>query len=295
MDFQNIVLPYEPSLIESLEGRDAELIVHVGDVSEIVPAADDVLSSRNRLGSIVARTDRTLDLLDFSEEWEGIPVTLYSPGPGSFRDLQRKYDLVHRLNLRPFFPADGKEAVVGLQTLASTGLQCGVDFNVDSPNWDALIDLATYVILMTTSHAEVEPFSYLVEKYDPHDFNDWSSAYFDDPNDFLHLDSRGRPALTYADLAAGKFIAENISGVDAMEVCERLEEEKRAWRRYFLENLPCSTCEGWRVCLGKFERLIDESGLCPAAPFFTEMLDILDQKYFEIDNRENQPQQEEAN
>ncbi len=295
MDFQNIVLPYKPSIIEALEGRDAELIVHVNDISEIIPAADDILSSRNRLGSIVVRTDRTLDLFDLDEGWETIPVTLYSPGPGSFKELQQKFDLIHRLNVRPFFPADNKEAVVGLQTLSSTGLQCGVDFNVESPSWEALTDLMTYAILRTTSHANVEPFSYLIENYDPHDFNDWSSVYYDDSNDFLHLDSQGRAALTYSDLASGNFIAEDISGVDSMEVCPQLEEKKRAWRRYFLENLPCSTCEGWRACLGKFERLIDESGVCPAAPFFTEMLDILDQKYFEIDNRENQPQPEETN
>ncbi|MBN1574317.1 MAG: hypothetical protein JW984_14050 [Deltaproteobacteria bacterium] len=295
MDFQNIVLPYEPSLIEALEGRDAELIVHVNDISEIVPAADDVLSSRNRLRSIVVGTDKTLDLLDFSGGWETIPVILYSPGPGSFKDLQQKFDLIHKLNLRPLFPADNKEGVVGLQTLSSTGFQCGVDFGFESPNWEALTDLMTYAILMTTSHANVEPFSYLIENYNPHEFNDWSSVYFDDPKDFLHLDSQGRAALTYSDLASKNFIAENISEVDSMEVCLQLEEKKRAWRRYFLENLPCSTCEGWRVCLGKFERLIDKSGLCSAAPFFKEMLDILDQKYFEIDNRDSQPQQQEMN
>jgi hypothetical protein len=153
----------------------------------------------------------------------------------------------------------------------------------------------TYSILMTTSHANVEPFSHLSEKYHPHEFNDWGPVYFDDPKSYLHMDSAGRFALTSADLKNEIFIAENISEVDSMEECPRLEEIKKGWRRYFLENLPCSTCVGWRACLGKFERLIDKSGVCPAATFFTEMLDILDQHYFQIENRDPQHQAEEMN
>jgi hypothetical protein len=295
MDFQNIVLPFNRSLIDTIANRQAELIVHINDISEIVPAADDIISSGNQIHSIVLRTDKTLDILEFSDQWETIPVTLFSPGLGIFRDFQQKFDLIHNLNVRYFFPADSVQAILDLQTLSATGFECGVDFEVDKPKWEALIDLMTYSILMTTSHANIEPFSHLAESYHPHEFNDWTSVYFDDPNSFLHLDSRGGVALTSADLKSGIFIAENISEVDSMVECPRLEEINKAWRRYFLENLPCSTCVGWRACLGKFERLIDKSGACPAATFFEEMLDTLDQRYFEIDNRDDQPQPEEMN
>ncbi|MEJ2067739.1 MAG: hypothetical protein P8Y09_07295, partial [Deltaproteobacteria bacterium] len=236
MDFQNIVLPYNQSLIDTLVNRQADLIVRINDVSEIVPAADDIISSGNHIHSIILRTDKTLDTIEFSEEWETIPATLFSPGLGVFRELQHKFDLIHNLNVRYFFPADSKEAMLGLQTLSATGFECGVDFEVEKPDWEALIDLMTYSILMTTAHANVEPFSYLAENYDPHEFNDWGSVYFEDPNDYLHLDSAGRVALTSADLKNEVFIAENVSEVDKMDECPRLEEINTGWRRYFLEN-----------------------------------------------------------
>jgi len=295
MDFQNIVIPYKQSLFDVLAGKGVELVVHVNDISEVVPAADDAVSSGNQLHSIVLTTDKTLDLVQFTEELESIPLTLFSSGLGSFRDIHQKFDLIQKLNIRPFFPADKVESIIALQTLSSTGFRCSVDFMVAKPNWEALTDLMTYAILMTTSHADIDPFAYLTENYDPHNFNDWSSVYFNDPKNFLHLDSQGRPALTYDDLANENFVAKNISEIDSMDECPQLEEKKWAWRCYFLENLHCSTCPGWRVCLGKFEKLIDKSGGCPAAPFFTEMLDVLDQRHFQVDNLDSQPQEREMN
>ncbi len=222
MDFQNIVIPYKQSLLDILSGKDIELIVHVSDISEVVPAKDDTLSSGNQLHSIVLKTDKTLDLVPFTEEWESIPITLFASGLGNFRDIHQKFDLLQRLNVRPFFPSDKKDSIIALQTLSSTGFHCGVDFMVDKPNWEALTDIMTYAILMTTSHADIEPFKYLTENYNPHDFNDWISVYFDDPKSFLHLDSRGRPALTYDDLANENFVAKDMSEIDSMVECPQL-------------------------------------------------------------------------
>jgi hypothetical protein len=67
------------------------------------------------------------------------------------------------------------------------------------------------------------------------------------------------------------------------EVCgERYEVgSMRERERFFYEATDCAACEGWRICLGKYEKLEDKTG-CQS--FMTEWLNVVENLKFVIRN-----------
>ena len=142
-------------------------------------------------------------------------------------------------------------------------------------DWEALADLATYAVLERTPHAAMEPFAFMVANYPASHRLDWGRVIFDDPRHFLHLDEAGRVALSQAELAEGRFVAHNLSEIEAPEEFPPIRERLRSWRHYFVDNHPCASCGGWRICLGKFSQDLAAKAGC--SEFFLEMIDLVRQ------------------
>jgi hypothetical protein len=136
-------------------------------------------------------------------------------------------------------------------------------------DWEALADLMTFAVLERTPHAAIEPFASIASHYDPSSFYEWGMIYFDDPRNFLHLDARGRVALSPSELLAGRFIAPSLSEIEAGEEYPARRERRHAWRRFFTDYHPCASCRGWRICRGKFAAELPHNQGC--ASFFEEM------------------------
>jgi hypothetical protein len=129
----------------------------------------------------------------------------------------------------------------------------------------------TYAVLGRAPHAPIEPFSFIASNYDSHLILPWGAIAFDDPAHFLHLDAQGRVALSCDELRQGVFIAPSIGGIDASTLSAAISERVNAWRRYFVDNHPCASCAGWKICLGRFsDDLPDDAG---CAKLFSELID----------------------
>jgi hypothetical protein len=250
MRYPALLCPHHPPLFDQLKGHD--IAVRIDRIEDVSRAAEEVCSRGGVLTCVAVETDRPLSALPIPDGWDGIPVALFAPGMGRYRDLSVNIQKLYDFKTHVYLPAGDAENLVSCRILASLGVTCCLVFNEREPDWTALADLMTYATFGPVPHAPVEPFHRIANHYSPGACLDWGALYFDDPREYLHLDSRGRVALSRHGLSNGLFIADHISSIRDPLENEGYVKGLKAWRRYFLEDHPCTLCEGWRICLGRF-------------------------------------------
>ena len=274
MGFPRIVCPDSEILLQSFTGLSVAL--RLNGCPGIAAGVEHVRKSGNTLFCVIVESDRPLADIEFDDRLQGIPLAVMAPSLGRFRDLARQLDRLRTLNLRVYLPCDHPENLTGLRILSSVGIHGCADFRNGGTDWEALADLATYAVLERTPHAAMEPFAFMVANYLPSDRLDWGRVSFDDPRHFLHLDEAGQVALSQAELAEGRFVAHNLSEIQAPAEFPPIRERLRSWRNYFVDHHPCASCGGWRLCLGKFSQNLAAQAGC--AEFFLEMIDLVRQQ-----------------
>jgi hypothetical protein len=141
-------------------------------------------------------------------------------------------------------------------------------------NWDSLADLASYALLGIVPHAAIEPFRYIASRYHPQERAEWDAVFFDDPVTYLHVSEAGEVALTRSDLREGRFLAPSPDKVTAETRNQAMENRRWIWHQFFLERARCASCEGWRLCRGRFAAQVERNPSC--SKFFVELLDVID-------------------
>lgn len=274
MKLPRIVCPYNKTLLRSLRGQ--ELAVRVRTTDHAEEAATCVRESGNGLFCVIVDARSPLADLELRDDLKDIPLAIMAPALGKFRNLVRILPILRGGNIRVYLPCDDPENIVGLRLLSSVGVHSCAVFGADMPDWDALADLMTFAVLERAPHAPIEPFEFIAGHYDPSSYLDWGALFFDDPRRFLHLDAKGRVALSPAELRAKRFVADNIGAIAAADEFPAIRERVEGWRRYFVENHPCAFCGGWKVCLGKFAGADTGNEGCGA--FFRELMDVARQR-----------------
>jgi hypothetical protein len=270
MNLPKIVCPHNKKLLRSLTG--CTLAVRVNNINTITTAAADVRESGNNLFCVIFEAKCPLDGIEFREDLKGIPLAIMATSLRKFRNLARHLKILRELNLRVYLPCDKPKNIVGLRILSSVGIHSCAVFGDGNQDWEALSDLMTYAVLERTPHAAIEPFTFIASHYDPSSYLEWGSFYFNDPKHFLHLDAEGRVALSYAELIKKRFVAESISEIVAADEFPAIEERIEAWRQYFVDDHPCASCGGWKICLGRFSVGMTENKGCEA--FFLETMEV---------------------
>jgi len=250
MSYPTLLCPHDPALFDPLKGHN--VAVRVDRPEDVCRAAEEVDSAGGILNRIIIETDRPLSALPIPGDWDGIPVALFAPEMGRYRDLSDTIQKLYDFKIHVYFPAGNAENLVSCRILASLGVTCCLAFDEREPDWTALADLMTYAAFGPVPHAPIEPFHHMASHYSPGACLDWGALYFDDPREYLHLDSRGRVALSRHGLTKGLFIADHISSIRDPLENEGYMKGLNAWRRHFLEDHPCILCEGWKICLGRF-------------------------------------------
>ena len=270
MSLQRFVCPNHEALLNSFTGR--AVAVRVDDPTHILDAVANVRRSGNELFCVVVQTERPLSELEFSDGQLDVPLAVMVPAMGDFRALARKVVGLRRPTLRVYLPSNDPDNLSALRILSSLGILACADLVADANDWEAIVDLMTYAVLGRRPHAPIEPFSYVAESYDPHSSIRWGSIAFDDPSRYLHLDEEGRVALSRDALRRGEFFADSIAALESPAAASVIADEANAWRRYFVDNHPCASCAGWRVCLGRFAENLPEDGGC--ARLFSELIEV---------------------
>ena len=125
----------------------------------------------------------------------------------------------------------------------------------EKADWERLTDLMYYALCGKAPHSPIEPFQYVYDMYDRNRLVDYGRVFFDEPVCFSTEIQRGDT----------EFHREN-------------------WQRFFYEPTPCAACEGWRICMGKYENLKDKSG---CRKFTTEWLNVIEELKMKTPNSFN--------
>jgi len=269
----NLVCPHNRKLFDSLKRQ--LITVRVNDPEKVFDAAQDVRESENRLFSVIVDTDRSLEDIVIPENWGGISVALFIARMGRFRHVRKKLERIRRLKVRVYLPCDDPENITSLQILSSVGVSVASRIIQEPHHWEPLLDLMTFAILGSAPHSPIDPFVFVADNFETGGAVDWRGIYFEDPNEFFHLDDQGRIALSHHELIAGDFVFDNPSDIDAREENPEYRRRTNPRERFFLTNHPCSRCPGWRVCMGAFV----QNGSAPdgCSEFATEMLEVVEQ------------------
>lgn len=269
MAYPRLICPYSTSLLGRIRGRN--LAIRLTDADLVSSAAESVRKSGNGLFCIILEMDKPLDAVKLGIGWGELPIALVVPSVGKFRGVARMLDQLKKLKVRVYLPCN-RNNLGSIRLLASVGISCCVTFDGSPVDWEELADLMTYAVLERTPHAPIEPFLYIAKHFEPLSRTDWGAVYFEDPLRFLHLDTEGRVALSRKDIAAKNYISTGVEKIgpetDFPVAADRLE----GWREHFVKNSSCSTCPGWRVCLGRCYQEHEDVARCSS--FFSEMIRV---------------------
>lgn len=271
MSLHILVCPFDEHLLSCLQRR--SIVIRLNDPQAIGHAAN-LVRRQNTLHVILLQSDDSLTSIPFQKEWADIPLAIYISKLDKFREFSNCLPLLHKLDVCIFLPEDAERSYTYVRILSSLGISSGLFFRNQNPNWEAMNDLMHYMVYGRIPHAPIEPFYYLITHYHPNKLTDLSSVYFDNPSHYLHINKGGQIALSYKELISGKFIANNIKQIDKIEQCPAYFDRLEGWRSFFLQEKGCAYCEGWRVCLGKFSHMTDDSYKCK--DFFIELMDAAD-------------------
>jgi hypothetical protein len=280
------VTPAREDLVGMLCGRAA--VIAAGGIEEAVAALGLLAGKNIELRCLLVRTKAPLASLALPKELENRPVALHPSRLGRFQDLVRVLPALRGLNARVYLSADDAQNITSLRILASLGVETVAALE-GAVRWDLVTDLMTYALLGIFPHAAMEPFRYIASRYSPQEPAEWEAVYFDDPFTYLHLDEKGRVALTRSHLREGRFIASSPAEVTAEARAAALEERRDSLRTHFLEATRCASCQGWRVCQGRFAARAAEDPSCSA--FFVELMDVVDRSRKQQGGKPKEPWQ----
>jgi len=249
MEWPKFVCPNERSLLETFQGQ--TFAVRIRSLDEARCAEANVRECGNTLFCAILESVIPLEAIEFSEDQKDIPLALFVTSIGKVRKFAKRLDLMRQSNMRVYVPANNQENLAGIRILSSLGIHTCAVIDGTGTNWEALIDLMTYAVLGRVPHASIQPFDFIASHYHPEAWTNWGRVYFDDVAEFLHLDAQGRVGLCHKDLMEGRFVAGSVGEIGDPSKFPAIKDRVQSWKRYFLENHPCASCPGWKICLGR--------------------------------------------
>lgn len=267
MNNQILVCPFDKKLISKLSQKAVIVRTHRFDD---IPHIHDCVNPSNQLLAVVVKTDLPLSRIPYQEDWGNMPIVIYASDLGLLREFLKKYEIVMKLNLNIFLPSSEGKTCINLHILSSLKICCGIHLDQGGVDWEQVNDLMHYALYSKTNHAPIEPFYYVAQNYHPRKYLDFNSVYFNDPSKYLHVNSQEQIAFTEEELSQGQFFAEGLESLAGMNDHEEYQKRLRAWQDYFLDLGECSSCEAWRICLGKFAESVKQTA--PCKKFFSELM-----------------------
>lgn len=267
-----LVCPFDEKLLGQM--HDENLVVIAPSVEQIPDVYRISSDRKNRVRCVVVSTKGSLASVPFHESWKGIPIAIYAEELGPFKEFLSKMQLIRDLNIRFYLSSGHKENFTALHVLASLHLNCGVAFDEQEIDWEALNDLMTYSVYGKVQHGPIEPFKYITTQYHPEKYTEFNTVYFDNPHIYLHLDKDANIAVSRKDLQKGNFIASGYNELDKIKANPKYEEALNHWQSFFLKENGCAFCQSWRVCMGTFVDKVESNPGCQK--FFADMMDAAD-------------------
>lgn len=278
-----LVCPFNERLLSKLKQR--AIVIHSDDFN-IIRYINKEVNTSNKLHAIKLQTDKPVSEIPFLEEWMNIPLAIYAPQLGDYKEFLHRLSLIRKLNLRIFLTSQIDFNFVALRILSSFNISCGLYFNEEPFNWDAINDLMHYAVYNQTKHAPIEPFHWLISHYLPVEYLDYNIVYFNSPIKYLHLNETGQISLTDEDLKINKYIAGGVESLDDIKNNKQYIDGLNRRYKIMLSMNECAFCQAFRICLAKFPALKNKKDTCKN--FFSDFLNAADFYYSSIAKIDNQ-------
>jgi hypothetical protein len=266
-----LVCPFNEKLLRRIRQR--AIVINTKDFN-IIRYINKELDDSNKLHAIKIQTEKPLTEIIFQEEWENIPLAIYSPEFGEYKKLLHQLHLIRKLNVRIFLSSQHESNFTGLRILSSLNIACGLYFDEEANNWDSINDLMHYAIYTNAAHAPIEPFNWITLNYQPTEYIDYSVVYFNDPTKYIHIDERGQIALTAEDLAKGNYIDQGIISLNSIHKNKKIIQAENSRYEIMLQMNECAFCRAFRICLAKFHSIRNKDQTCKI--FFSDLMDAAD-------------------
>ncbi len=266
-----LVCPFNEKLIARLK---KQAIVVVTDDFNILQYIHDRVNNSNKLHAIKIKTSKPLSEIEFHDEWYRIPLALYSPDFGIYKNFLHRLNTLRKLNIRIFLSSERDFNFTALKILSSFNISSGLFFDNEPFNWELINDLMHYTVYTSTRHAPIEPFTWLATNYDPAGYTDFSSVYMNDPNRYIYINENEQIALTEKDFNENNFIATGIGSLENIKENTKYRDQQDLRYDIMLRMNECAFCQAFRICLGKFSGLENKNDTCK--PFFSDFLDAAD-------------------
>lgn len=270
-----LICPFDERLVDSI--KNAELIIDINDPADIAAARNLANRNQNKLHVIRLNVKGDLADMEISPAWRDIPLAItLSGGLGRFRTLHGKLSALRSLDARFYRSLDHPGIYSETRILSSLGIATVLTLGEREPDWEALADLMVYALLGLAPHAPIGPFDYYRDHFKAASHTNIARVYFDDPERTLHLDREGRVALTSDDLAAGRFVLDELSEIGGLAARPDYQQRVNEWREVFLDFGGCGACPVWSVCMGHCHSIAGDQSGCRV--FFKELADVLHQE-----------------
>jgi hypothetical protein len=270
-----LVCPFDINLLDKLKER--VIVINTGDF-DVIQYMNENVNKPFSLHAIKIQTEKPLSSLSFKKDWLNLPLSIYTPEFGKYKDLFDKLDLIRKLNIRIFLSSDNDSNFTGLKILSSLNISCGIFLNnKEEVNWNAVNDLMHYGVYTKTKHAPIDPFYYLLTHYLPTEYIDYNFVYFNNPTRYLHINNKEQIALTELDLMKGNYVAKGLKSLANITKNKKYLDFINARYDIMLQMNECAFCRVFRICLAKFQDLPDKHNTCKS--FFSDFMDAADYYY----------------
>jgi hypothetical protein len=149
-------------------------------------------------------------------------------------------------------PSGNPGSFTSVKFLASLGINCGIEFQDDRIDWDGVENVAGYIFTSEIPHGIIEPFTYLLENYNPREYLDFNIALLNTPLRFLYVDEELNIYPTRTAMLNNRKTGSGKEYLKNYPQTKEYRDLKFKWKDLFMSLNPCSTCPAFRICLGKF-------------------------------------------
>lgn len=269
-----LVCPFNENLLAKFKQR--AIVIKTNDFN-IIRYINKEVNRFNKLHAIKIQTEKPISAIAFQEDWINIPLVIYSPEFGEYKDFLSQFNQIRKLNIGFFLSSQNDFNLIGLKILSSLNISCGLDFREGHVNWDALNDLMHYAVYSRTRHAAIEPFHWIASHYEPAEYIDYNFVYFNNPSKYIYINDKEQIALTEEDLLMNNYVDEGIQSIDHLNENEKYLDHCNHRYETMLHMSECAFCPAFRVCLAKFPNLTNKNDTCKI--FFSDLLNAADYSF----------------
>jgi radical SAM protein with 4Fe4S-binding SPASM domain len=266
------IIPPSDHLLEELKGF--SLFGYYSTYSDFIETVMKMGDKINSLrGHFIDSYSSPLSFLPLQNIPINTNVYLYCESIGDLTFIFENIDLL-RTNYQIMLPAGHPNSYTSLKMLSSLGINCSLDLDTSAIDWDKFDQLAKYIYKNDIPHGKIEPFTYILENYNPKEYLDYNVSLLNTPLWYLFIDEELNVYPSHSAMCNKQKIGTGKDFILNFQNSQQYMDLKFKWKDLFISMNACSTCPAFRICLGKFVDTNTNMTLCRST--FSNIMELVE-------------------